>query len=151
MNDALMEKLHGLGLDLDLAPMLPGFIALAAVLAGFVIVRKVFRKLLILGRRRSPSAGGWVSYDPELDQLFQIAAATGQLVHDEPAELKSDDGDNGDSLPKGCYVLRLRGRQRACVRALMSTIDASRNGWRYLPGDNNDQSVLSGPLFSIKV
>ena len=98
--------------------------------------------MLRLGRKQV--AGGWVSCDPELDQLFQLASASGQLTHE-------DDCDDEDALPRGCYVLRLRGRRRERAQALMSTIDSSRNGWRYEADDAEGQSVLTGPLFSIKV
>lgn len=140
MNDELIQQLH----DLDLARILPGVLAVGGVLIALFIARKILRVMMRLGRKRV--SGGWVSCDPELDQLFQLAAASGRLTHEE-AEADGDD----DPEARGCYVLKLRGRRRQRARALMSTIHASRNGWRYQPGEAEGQSVLSGPLFSIKV
>ncbi|MFT5471047.1 MAG: xanthosine utilization system XapX-like protein [Verrucomicrobiales bacterium] len=138
MNDALMEKLQ----DLDLARILPGALAVVGIVGLLIIGRKILRVMLRLGRKRV--AGGWASCDPEMDQLFQLASASGQLTHE-------DVSDDDDALPRGCYVLRLRGRRRERAQALMGTIHSSRNGWRYAPDDAEGQSVLGGPLFSIKV
>ena len=137
MNDALMEQIH----DLDLARILPGVLAAVGIVVALILARKILRVMLKHGRKRV--AGGWVSCDPELDQLFQLAAASGQLTHEDTSD------DHAES--RGCYILKLRGRRRERVRTLMSTIHASRNGWRYAPDDAEGLSVLSGPLFSIKV
>ena len=141
MNDTLMNGLN----NLDLARILPVGLAVIGGLIALFLFRKILRMMLNFGRKRV--AGGWVSCDPELDQLFQLATASGQLTH---GDVGDDDDDDHDAQ-RGCYILKLRGRRRERARALMSTIDASRNGWRYVPDDAGGLSVLSGPLFSIKV
>ena len=80
MNDALMETFH----DLDLARILPGILAAVGIVVALILARKILRVMLRLGRKRV--AGGWASCDPELDQLFQLAAASGQLTHEDVSD-----------------------------------------------------------------
>jgi hypothetical protein len=140
MNDTLTNQLQ----DLDLTRILLLGLAVIGGLAALILARKILGMMLKLGRKRV--AGGWVSCDPELDQLFQLTAASGQLTHE---DIGGDDDDRAEQ--RGSYILKLRGRRRERARALMSTIHASRNGWRYEPDDAGGLSALTGPLFSIKV